>query len=121
MSGLVTIQYTNSTLTANVATVIVGGGGAYTLTPNQSLTLNGTFTFSSLQVSTSTIAIDNTSQGVAINGSVAIQVSAASGDPTITANNFSGSATVSWPSSTPGGGFEQLTPGVPISLTGFIN
>jgi len=121
MSGLVTIQFTNGTFTANVATIIVGGGGAYTLTPNQSLALNGQFSFSTFTVSTNAIAVDNVSQGVSVNGSIAIQVSAPGGDPTITANNFSGSATVTWPSSTPGSGFEQLLPGNQISLTGFIN
>ena len=121
MSGLITIQYQNATLAADVANIIVGSGGVFQLTSNQSLSLNGTFSFSGFSVTTTAISIDNTSTGVSINGSVSVQINAAHGDPSITANNFSGTATVTWPSSTPGGGYQQLTPGDPLTLTGFIN
>ena len=118
--GLVTITYTNATFTANVANIVVGSGGAFVLTQNQSLALNGSFTFSGFTVTTGAISFENTSQGVAVSGTVAVQINATQGDPQITANNFSGSATVSWPSSGTGG-FEALTPGVSITLTDFEN
>lgn len=119
MSGTVTIQYTNATLTANVANIDVSGGGTYMLAQNNALDLNGTFTFSGLRITSGAISFQNTSTGVAINGTVTVQVDCPVGDPTITASNFSGSATVQWPSS--GSGFETLTPGQPITLSSFQN
>jgi hypothetical protein len=112
------LNYQNATLSANTAVISVGHGGSFTLARNEFLSINGTFTFATLNISSGAISFYNTASGTSVNGTVSIPVTATQ-DPTITASNFSGTVTLSWPSSE-GPQYQQLSPGDPITLTGFV-
>ena len=118
MAGQITINYTSATLTAGAASIGVQNGH-FVLAQNQALNLNGTFTFNQFKVTTSQIEFINNATGVTINGEVQVQIDAGNGDPTLTVSNFSGNATVTWPSS--GSGYGELMPSQPLVLSGFIN
>jgi hypothetical protein len=119
MTSPITISYQGATFTANTATIIIGNGGSFQLTNNEFLSFNGSFTFDALNISSGSIDIYNSKEGVPVNGGITIPVmSGAGGDPTITATNFQGSVTISWPSSQ-GPQYDQLSPGDPLTLTVF--
>ncbi|HXC55139.1 MAG TPA: hypothetical protein VNU97_07585 [Rhizomicrobium sp.] len=117
-TGNITIQYQNATFTTTAASIVIGNGTCV-LGSNSYFSMSGTFTFSTLNVSSGLISIDNTSPGIAANGTVTIPLSAPGGAPTITANNFSGTAIVTWPTTNQGPQNEQLTPGQQITLNNF--
>jgi hypothetical protein len=119
MTSPITIQYQGAQFTADSATITIGNGGSFQLTNNEYLSFNGSFTFNALNISSGSIDIYNSTQGVSVSGEIVVPaVSGGGGDPTITANNFQGSATVSWPSNQ-GPQYQQLSSGDAITLTGF--
>lgn len=118
VTGQVTITYEpGTTFTAPGASIQAGGGGTFVLQSNQYLSLQGTFGFSQLEISSRVLNFANTSAGTAVSGTVVIPLSCASGTtPTITASNYSGTVNASWPGGPPS---QELTPGTALYLNGF--
>jgi hypothetical protein len=113
------MQYQDSTFTANNATTQVQNG-SFELTQTDFLTMNGTVTFNALNISSGSIGFYNSATGAAISGSVIVPVAkTGSSDPAITVNNFQGTCTLSWPS-TSGPQYQNRSPGDPITLTNFL-
>lgn len=118
MASSITMQYQNATFTATNATTVVQNG-SFELTQTDFLQMNGTITFNALNISSGTIGFYNSATGAAISGTIVVPVAkAGSVDPAITANNFQGTCTLSWPS-TSGPQYQTLSPGDPITLTGY--
>lgn len=120
MTGIVEVQYQNATFTANTASIVVGNGGKVELSNNGSFSLEGSFVFSTLSVSSGAVNFYNSSTGTSVNGNVKLPItSSGNGDPTITANNFSGSVELQWPTKNSGTQYQQLSSGESITLTDF--
>lgn len=125
MTSIISLTYeAGCTFTSNAAMITVGNGGAFELTNNQSLSLNGSFTCSALSLSTAVISFANLSPGTAVSGTVTIPVNApnvTTGEyPTITANHFSGTVMLQWPSSA-GPQYQELLPGKSLTLINYTN
>ncbi|MGK6355772.1 hypothetical protein ACMGDH_11185 [Sphingomonas sp. DT-207] len=119
MTASVQVQYQNATFTANTSTITIGNGGSIELGSNDSLTLEGSFSFGTLNISSGTISFYNQAPGTSVNGNANIPVASSGGSaPTLTANNFSGSVEVQWPTSN-GPQYQQLSSGESITLNGF--
>jgi len=118
MTDIVQVQYMNATFTANTATITIGNG-ELNITNNEAISFEGSFPFSSLNVSSDTVRFYNQSPNTAVNGNATLPIaSSGTGDPTITANNFSGSVELQW-STRNGPQHQQLSPGEAVTLTGF--
>lgn len=118
MTASIEIQFQNATATANTVAISVMNG-IFQLESNAYLTMNGTFSFDALMISTGSLSISNWSTGDVLNGQIDIPVNSQSGMPSITVSNFSGTVTINWPT-TVGPQFQQLMPGDPITLTDFV-
>jgi hypothetical protein len=91
--------------------------GAIAIGGSNSLELNGTFSFSTLEIMGSQIQIDNNSGNAPVAGTISIPINptgGASNPTTITVNNFTGQARVSWGQ----GQYAVLAPGDPVTLNG---
>lgn len=115
----ITINYQNVTLTSSSAQISVSQG-SFGLETSGGLSISGTAGFDALYVTSSVVNFASQS-GAMFNAAVSVMVAANSGsDPVITATNFSGNVTVSWPTSN-GPQIQMLSPGNPITLSGFVD
>jgi hypothetical protein len=118
MTAAIEIEFQSATFTADNAAITVGNG-SFELSDSQMLSMYGAFPFDTLNLGTGSIGFYNSSAGASVSGVISIPVAAGnSGDPTITVTAFSGAVTLSWPSNT-GPQYQALSPGDPITLTGF--
>jgi hypothetical protein len=81
--------------------------------------MSGTIPFTNLSIASGAISIDG-QPGATVNGNISFPVKMTGNAPTITVTNFSGTATMSWPSNS-GGGVQPVAPGDPVTLNGFRN
>ena len=96
MTTIISIQFEGATF--NATTSITVQRGTFVLESDPSFSLSGTFPFQSLNLSSSSISFTNEQPGAA-DGTINIPLSApAGGNPIIVVTNFSGAATISWPS-----------------------
>jgi hypothetical protein len=118
MAGIVTLTFQNAKFTGSTCSISVSGG-TIVLEAGPSLSLSGTIPFTNLSIASGAISIDG-QPGSTVNGNIGFPVNMTGNEPTITVTNFSGTATISWPSNT-GGGVQQVPPGDPVTLNGFRN
>ena len=112
--GSITIDFSNATLTSPTCSIQLSGG-YFALSPDSALGLSGA-AFDSLAASTGAIDF-STATGTAFTAAVQADI-ASSGVPSITVTNFSGFASVTWPTAD-GWGRQPLTAGEPMELDGF--
>ncbi|MGH6616992.1 hypothetical protein [Sphingomonas sp.] len=118
MTGVVQVQYQNATFTANTATIVIENG-TISLDNHGSFGLSGSFQFNNLNVSSGSVSFYNQSPDTPVNGTANISVSSSGkGDPKLTANNFSGSVELQWPTND-GTKYQQLSSGESITLSDF--
>ena len=116
MATVFSIQFQGATF--NATTSITVQRGTFELESNPSFSLTGTFPFQSLSLSSSSIDFTN-EQPAAVDGTINIPLNApAGGNPIITVINFSGAATMRWPSMQ-GWQLQSFDPGEPIILGWF--
>lgn len=120
MSGKVTVTYSTATLSSTSSNIVVGGG-SIVLTANSPLELQGTIPFNGLYITETVITLDNPATGASINGTIAFELDAPGGAPTIDASNFSGTVSVNWPQTTGAPGNQPLSPGDALTLSNFQN
>jgi hypothetical protein len=114
MTSPVAINFNNCTFTSNESTIAIGNGSIALGGPNQ-VKLVGTFSFSTLNISSVQMQFYNNSAGGTVNGVVNIPISP-NGTAALTVNNFVGQASVTWND----GGFAVLAPSQPVILNGLI-
>ena len=118
MPGVVSINYQNSTFTATVAVIHVANG-EITLSDHEPISFEGTFTFDTLSISSSEVTFYSNSADTAVNGTVSLLISSpGSDDPIISANNFTGSVELTWPTSN-GRQYQQISSGDLVTLKDF--
>jgi hypothetical protein len=115
MTALISIEYLNANFTAQSAEISVSGG-TFQLTNYNFLSLQGTFAFDALSISTGMINF-SVSPGTSVSGTVNLPVSGS--QPTVVVTNFSGLAQLSWPTTT-GPQTQPVAPGDPVTLVDFV-
>ncbi|HXO72024.1 MAG TPA: hypothetical protein VN838_23935 [Bradyrhizobium sp.] len=114
MAGIVKLTFEDAEFTGGITSIAVNGG-TIVLEANPTLSLNGNFPATGLAIATGAINI-NGQPDAAVSGTISFPVNATSNAPTVTVNNFSGSATISW-----GMQNQAVFSGAPITLNGFSN
>jgi hypothetical protein len=119
MAGIVSLRFQGAKFTGSTFSIAVGGG-AIVVETNPSLSLSGNIPLTGLSIASGAISI-NGQAGATVNGNINFPVNITGGGaPTVTVNNFSGPATISWPSNS-GPQVQSVASDVPIILSGFSN
>jgi hypothetical protein len=114
MTSTITFQFIGTDFAALTLSITISGG-AFQLTGGAYFGLNGSFPLSALVVSADAVVFRG-APGDTANGTMTVP--ATGSQPTITAEYFSGTLTVSWQSNN-GPQTQPLASGVPLILTGF--
>ena len=117
----VTLSLTNATATSgNVSIQLTGHTGAYKVMQSNPLAVSGSFTFTSLSITASTLAF-NVASGASFTGNITVNIDPADGKtPSMVVNNLTADTVmVTWPTED-GPETQQLTPGTPMVLSGFV-
>lgn len=115
----ITINYSSVTLSSTTSSIQLTGG-CFGLDIDEGLSISGTVSFSSMYVVTGAIVF-NVESGTAFNAAVQAKVTSntAGTPPSIEVTNFTGTVTVTWPTST-GPQTQTLESGNPMTLSGFV-
>lgn len=114
----ITINFQNVVLTTGTLQILISNG-SFALDPVSALSMSGTTAFSSMYVTAGAIN-SNVQSGTAFNATVTVAVSATGSAPVLEVGNFSGTVTVTWPTSS-GLSTKPVTPRTPITLDGFVD
>jgi hypothetical protein len=118
MSAILITYPTGTTFTGTLATVGISNG-QFEISNSVALALSGTFSINSLNISSFQLQFENATTGVAVSGTISLPATS-DGEPTITADGFTGTCQVNW-SSTNGPKFSTLLPGNNVTLSDFQN
>jgi hypothetical protein len=119
MSNIQIAYLRGTTFTSTLASTTISNG-SFGISNTDFISFNGTFAVTQLNISSGLISFENNSAGVAVSGTITIPVTSSGGDPSITADGFSGTAQVNW-NSTTGPKFATVLPGNPTTLSNFQN
>lgn len=114
----ITINFQNVALTTSTSQILITNG-TFALDTTSALSMAGTINFTALYVTSGAINF-NVESGTTFHATVGAPVDAAGGAPTLAVTNFSGTVTVTWPTSS-GLQTQALMSGDPITLNGFAN
>ena len=117
MTSPVEIEFQNAcSFTQPTATIQITYG-TISIDGGLEVKFDGTFTFSTLEIMSNQIQIDNNTGTAAVSGTITIPITpngGAANPTTITVNNFTGQARASWGK----GQYASIAPGDPVSLNG---
>ena len=114
MSSVITINFTNTTLTSGTAPISVQGA-TFVLDPSNPVTVSGTVPFNSFTMYEALLNF-NVAAGTVVTATVTVPVDVPSGTPTITIANFSGYVQVSWPVTSGPPSSQVASPSDPVPL-----
>lgn len=112
--SIVQAEFNNCVFNQNISTLVVTNGTIVADTANQ-LQMIGTFQFTTLKLSDTTLEFDNNTNTGTINGTIMIPIlpQSTTSSASLIMDNFTGAATISW-----SGGGQTLSPGQKVNLDG---
>jgi len=106
--------------TTNTVQLLLSGGGAWSLSPVNALSLNGTFPITSLYATRYALDL-GLPPGSSLAGTISIPIeNQANGAPAVEVTNVSGTITATWPTAT-GPQTQLLLAGDPLPLSGLVS